>query len=54
MISVSLSTLTFVAAVVPNSTVVVPVNCVPVIVTNVPPAAVPELGLKLVTVGTDG
>ncbi len=38
VIEVSLTTVTFVAAVVPNSTAVAPVKLVPVIVTSVPPA----------------
>ena len=40
-----------VAAVVPNFTAVAPVNPVPAIVTLVPPALGPELGVTLVTVG---
>ena len=36
---------------VPKSTAVAPVKLVPVIVTEVPPAVVPELGLTPVTVG---
>ena len=41
-----------VAAVAPNLTPVAPVKLVPVIVTEVPPAVGPELGLTAVTVGT--
>ena len=48
---VALTTVTLVAAVVPKSTVVAPVKPVPVMVTNVPPAAGPLLGLIPVTVG---
>jgi hypothetical protein len=51
LISVSLTTLNEVAAVVPKSTAVVPVNPVPAIVTRVPPAAGPLVGLRLVTAG---
>ena len=51
VIEVSLTTVTFVAAVVPKSTAVAPVKPVPVIVTRVPPAAGPVVGLKPVTVG---
>jgi hypothetical protein len=40
-----------VAATVPNLTAVAPVKPVPVTVTDVPPAAGPELGLIAVTVG---
>ena len=40
-----------VAAVVPKSTAVAPVKPVPVIVTEVPPAAEPLVGLRPVTVG---
>ena len=42
------------AVVVPNSTRVVPVMSVPVIVTVVPPAVDPELGVTLVIIGADG
>jgi hypothetical protein len=42
---------TFVAAVPPNVTVAPAAKFVPVIVTDVPPAVDPLLGLKLVTVG---
>ena len=48
---VALTTVTSVAAVVPKSTAVAPVNPVPVIVTGVPPAAGPLFGLTPVTVG---
>ena len=51
VIEVSLTTVTFVAAVVPKSTAVAPVKLVPVIVTNVPPACEPVVGLRPVTVG---
>ena len=40
-----------VAGVVPKSTAVTPVKPVPVIVTNVPPAAGPDVGLMPDTVG---
>ena len=39
---------------VPNFTAVVPVKLVPVIVTLVPPAVVPDVGLMAVTVGAGG
>ena len=51
VIEVSLTTVTFVAAVAPKSTAVAPVNPVPVIVTDVPPAVEPVVGLTPVTVG---
>ena len=51
VIDVSLTTVTFVAAVVPKSTAVAPVKPVPVIVTKVPPAVEPLVGLRPVTVG---
>ena len=51
VIVVSLTTVEFVAGVVPKSTAVAPVKPVPVIVTNVPPAAGPLVGLRPVTVG---
>ena len=51
VIVVSLTTVTFVAAVVPKSTAVAPVNPAPVIVTRVPPAAGPLVGLRPETVG---
>ena len=46
VIVVSLTTTRAVAAVVPKSTTVVPVKPVPVIVTGVPPAVVPLVGLQ--------
>ena len=52
VIVVLLTTVTSVAAVVPKSTVGAPVKPVPVIVTNVPPATGPLVGLRPVTVGT--
>ena len=51
VIVVALTTMTSVAAVVPKSTAVAPVKPVPVIVTLVPPAAGPAVGLTPVTVG---
>ncbi len=51
VIVVPLTTVRFVAGVVPKSTAVAPVKLVPVIVTKVPPAVEPLVGLKLVTVG---
>src|SRR5215472_4471958 len=48
---VALTTVSPVAAVVPNLTAVAPVKFVPVIVTSVPPANGPDVGLRLVTVG---
>ena len=54
VIEVSLTTVRSVAAVVPKSTAVAPVNPVPVIVTKVPPAVVPLVGLRPVTVGAVG
>ena len=51
VIVVPLTTVTPVAGVVPKSTVVAPVKPVPVIVTRVPPAAGPLVGLMPVTVG---
>jgi hypothetical protein len=48
---VELITVTFVAAVAPNFTAVAPVKLVPVIVTLVPPAVPPMLGLTAVTAG---
>jgi len=44
----------FVAAEVPKRTAVVPAKLVPMIVTEVPPAAGPEEGLSALTVGEDG
>jgi hypothetical protein len=52
VIWVSELTVTLVAAVAPNLTDVAPVKPVPVIVTTVPPAAGPEVGLMPVTLGT--
>ena len=46
-------TVNVVAGEVPKSTAVAPLRLVPVIVTEVPPAVVPELGLTPVTVGTE-
>jgi hypothetical protein len=46
-------TTTPVAALAPKSTAVAPVKLVPVMVTLVPPAVVPEVGLTPVTVGAD-
>ena len=51
VIVVALTTMTLVAAVAPNLTDVAPVKPVPVIVTRVPPAAGPLVGLRPVTVG---
>ena len=51
VIVVSLTTMTPVAAVDPNSTAVAPVKLVPVIVTGVPPASEPSAGFRPVTVG---
>ena len=51
VIVVSLTTVRPVAAVVPKSTAVAPVKPVPVIVTGVPPAVVPLVGLRPVTAG---
>ena len=51
VIEVALTTVTFVAGVVPKSTAVAPVKSVPVIVTGVPPAVVPLVGERAVTVG---
>jgi hypothetical protein len=48
---VSDTTLKLVAATEPNTTLVAPVKLVPVIVTVVPPAAVPEVGEMPVTAG---
>jgi len=52
VISVAETTVTFVAPVVPKSTVVAPIRLVPVMVTGVPPTAGPEAGVTDVTVGT--
>ena len=51
VIVVLLTTVTFVAAVAPKSTTVGPVKPVPVIITNVPPASGPLVGLTPVTTG---
>ncbi len=51
VIEVALTTTTFVAATLPNLTLVAPVKLVPVIVTGVPPAGRPATGLTAVTVG---
>ncbi len=51
VIVVALTTTRFVAAVVPKSTAVAPVKPVPVIVTGVPPAVEPSVGLRAVTAG---
>jgi hypothetical protein len=51
VIVVLFTTVTFVAAVPPNVTVAPAAKFVPVIVTAVPPAVVPLLGLTLLTVG---
>ena len=53
VIVVGLTTVTSVAGVVPKLTAVAPVKPVPVIVTTVPPAGEPEVGLMPETVGTD-
>jgi hypothetical protein len=52
VIDVAEFTVNEVAAVEPNSTAVAPVKAVPVIVTDVPPATGPLLGLSVVTAGT--
>ena len=54
VIWVAVFTITPVAAVVPNLTPVAPVRLVPVMVTEVPPAVGPEVGLIPVTVGAGG
>ena len=51
VIVVALTTVKLVAAVVPKSTAVAPVKSVPVIVTIVPPAGGPAVGLRPVTAG---
>ena len=53
VISVAETTVKLVAAVVPKSTAVAPVNPEPVTVTVVPPAGRPATGLRAVTFGTD-
>jgi len=52
VIVVLFTTATLVAAILPNVTVAPAVKFVPVIVTAVPPAVDPLLGLTLVTVGS--
>ena len=52
VMDVAETTTTFVAELAPNFTAVAPVKLVPVIVTDVPPAAGPLVGLNDVTVGT--
>src|SRR6476660_6445319 len=54
VICVALFTVNVVAAVAPKLTAVAPVRLVPVMVTLVPPAVVPEVGETLVTVGAAG
>jgi len=54
VICVGLMTRNLFAATFPKSTAVAPVRLVPVMVTLVRPAAVPELGLMPVTVGMAG
>ena len=54
LIEVELTTSTFVAALAPKLTVLPLINPVPVIVTRLPPAAGPELGLTPDTVGAGG
>ena len=51
VIEVALTEVRSVAGFVPKSTAVTPVKPNPVIVTNVPPLAGPNVGLTLVTVG---
>jgi len=51
VIEVAETTTTFVAELAPNFTAVAPVKLVPVMVTTVPPAAGPLVGLNAVTVG---
>ena len=50
----AVSTVNVLAAVAPKFTAVVPVNPVPAIVTLVPPAVLPDVGVTLVTVGPAG
>ncbi|MNM52519.1 hypothetical protein D3C81_635980 [compost metagenome] len=52
VICVALLTVKPVAAVAPNVTAVAPVKRVPVMMTEVPPAAGPAVGDRLLTVGT--
>jgi hypothetical protein len=54
VIEVLLTTLTLVAAVPPKLTVAPEAKFVPVIVTTVPPLAVPDVGEMAVTVGAGG
>ena len=54
VMEVALFTVKLVAATVPNLTALAPVKLVPVMVTAVPPAVLPELGLTPVTVGAGG
>jgi len=51
VMDVAESTTTFVAELAPNFTAVAPVKSVPVMITDVPPAAGPFVGLNNVTVG---
>jgi hypothetical protein len=51
VISVEDTTVKLVAATAPKATLVAPVNPVPVMVTVVPPAVVPEVGEMEVTAG---
>ena len=53
VIEVALLTVNDVAAMAPNFTAVAPVRLVPVIVTDVLPSVVPEVGLIEVTVGAE-
>jgi hypothetical protein len=53
VIEVSELTVKLVAATSPKKTPVAPVNPVPVTMTDVPPARVPEFGLTPVTVGAE-
>ena len=53
VIEVALLTVNDVAAMAPNFTAVAPVRLVPVIVTDVLPSVVPEVGLIDVTVGAE-
>lgn len=51
VIVVAETTLKLLAAVAPNATAVAPVKLLPVIVTTVPPGALPEVGEIAVTAG---
>jgi hypothetical protein len=53
VIEVALATVNEAAAVAPNLTAEAPVKLVPVTVTLVPPAVVPELGLTELTAGAE-